>query len=98
MQMLIFHLLGKKLFAVMANLPRSDVSFRRSGSSGSVWDDQVEKVKCSSQKADRKPYHTVEVEPTIEPPSPKVSGCGGICLIFGRSTVGKPEKRGHRTL
>ncbi|MFS7891582.1 hypothetical protein Hanom_Chr09g00768461 [Helianthus anomalus] len=71
----------------MASLPRSDVSFRRSGSSGIVWDNQVERVKSASQKSDSKPYRTVEVEPPIEPPSPKVSGCGGICAMFGKSTT-----------
>ncbi|KAL8209379.1 hypothetical protein R6Q59_016325 [Mikania micrantha] len=69
----------------MASLPRSDVSFRRSGSSGFVWDEQVERVKSASQRQDPKPYRTVEVRPTTEPLSPKVSGCGGICVMFGKS-------------
>ncbi|KAL7590249.1 uncharacterized protein At1g15400-like [Lactuca sativa] len=80
----------------MEALPRSEVSFRRSGSSGLVWDDKLlsgelkpvktkeeeEREKTEQQqRAEPKPYKSVEVEPTIDPPSPKVSGC---CAIFSK--------------
>lgn len=80
----------------MEALPRSEVSFRRSGSSGLVWDDKLlsgelkpvktkeeeEREKTEQQqRAEPKPYKSVDVEPTIDPPSPKVSGC---CGIFGK--------------
>ncbi|KAI3802984.1 hypothetical protein L1987_31131 [Smallanthus sonchifolius] len=77
----------------MAGLPRSEVSFRRSGSSGLVWDDKLlsgkleptegEKEKKEPQKSEPKAYKTMEVAPTVDPPSPKVSGCGAICSMFG---------------
>ncbi|KAJ9548683.1 hypothetical protein OSB04_021226 [Centaurea solstitialis] len=76
----------------MEALPRSEVSFRRSGSSGLVWDDKLlsgelkpssnpkddeEREKKEQQRAEPRPYKSVEVEPTIDPPSPKISGCCG---------------------
>ncbi|XP_076937184.1 uncharacterized protein At1g15400-like [Bidens hawaiensis] len=89
----------------MDGLPRSEVSFRRSGSSGLVWEDnllsggikpkdQVERAEL--QKPDPKPYRAVEVAPSIDPPSPKVSGC---CGMFGNNTnrsTQKPKHRGNR--
>ncbi|KAI3495901.1 hypothetical protein L1887_38248 [Cichorium endivia] len=89
----------------MAGLPRSDVSFRRSGSSGLVWEDKLlsgelkpkgEELQKVKTKPDPKPYPTVAVAPTMDPPSPKVSGC---CAMFSKTTTTtgrKPNKRGHR--
>ncbi|KAF5788349.1 hypothetical protein HanXRQr2_Chr10g0463061 [Helianthus annuus] len=75
----------------MAGLPRSEVSFRRSGSSGLVWDDKLlsgrfepKEGEKEVQKSEPKAYITMEVAPTIEPPSPKLSGCGAICSMFGK--------------
>nr|GEZ79020.1 hypothetical protein [Tanacetum cinerariifolium] len=78
----------------MEALPRSEISFRRSGSSGLVWDDKLlsgelkpskpqteEEREKEQQRSEPKAYKSVEVEPTIDPPSPKVSGC---CAIFGK--------------
>nr|XP_043619807.1 uncharacterized protein At1g15400-like [Erigeron canadensis] len=77
----------------MEALPRSEISFRRSGSSGLVWDDKLlsgelkpvmndeEREKEQQNKPEPKPYKSVEVEPTIDPPSPRVSGC---CAMFGK--------------
>ncbi|XP_071699203.1 uncharacterized protein At1g15400-like [Rutidosis leptorrhynchoides] len=86
----------------MEALPRSEISFRRSGSSGLVWDDKLlsgelkpvkptdeEREKTEQQRSEPKPYKSVEVESTIDPPSPKVSGC---CAIFG-----KPVKATNNT-
>ncbi|WOG91156.1 hypothetical protein DCAR_0310404 [Daucus carota subsp. sativus] len=101
----------------MAALPRSEVSFRRSGSSGLVWEDQkflsgeLKPIKTKQDddvnhkhkrsehdhesKNQRKSYRTVDVASTIDPPSPKVSGCG----CFGKPAK-KPNNRkppaGHR--
>ncbi|KAF5802849.1 hypothetical protein HanRHA438_Chr06g0273671 [Helianthus annuus] len=84
----------------MEALPRSEISFRRSGSSGLVWDDKLlsgelkpkdeeEREKKEPQRSEPKPYKSVEVEATIDPPSPKVSGC---CAMFG-----KPVKANKNT-
>ncbi|KAI3701482.1 hypothetical protein L6452_26593 [Arctium lappa] len=95
----------------MAGLPRSDVSFRRSGSSGLVWDDkllsgelkpkddEVEREKREQRRSDPKPCRSLKVAPTIDPPSPKVSGCAGICAMFAKNTTTstqKPTRTGHR--
>ncbi|KAJ9548667.1 hypothetical protein OSB04_021210 [Centaurea solstitialis] len=84
----------------MEALPRSEVSFRRSGSSGLVWDDKLlsgelkpssnpkddeEREKKEQQRAEPRPYKSVEVEPTIDPPSPKISGCCG--SLFKKNTT-----------
>lgn len=97
----------------MAALPRSEVSFRRSGSSGLVWDDKYlsgelkpiqtkegedaadnhkpNKDHDQSKDQRQQAYRTVEITPTIDPPSPKVSAGCGIC--FGKA---KPEKKTHK--
>ncbi|XP_034699123.1 MAPK kinase substrate protein At1g80180 [Vitis riparia] len=106
----------------MAGLQRSEISFRRQGSSGSVWDDKFlagalnqakqndqeeeQKAEAGEAKLSQSPapisvmersrsnggqaYKTVKVAPAIDPPSPRVSGCG-ICGVFG-----KPVKSHHR--
>ncbi|CAA3025643.1 chloroplast copper zinc-superoxide dismutase [Olea europaea subsp. europaea] len=79
----------------MSGLPRSEISFRRQGSSVLVWDDKLNlEVK---KKHDPKPaveqspreyvYRSRTVTLAVEPPSPKVSCC---CGIFG-----KPPHRAH---
>ncbi|KAJ0495905.1 hypothetical protein HanIR_Chr12g0614131 [Helianthus annuus] len=91
----------------MEGLPRSDVSFRRSGSSGLVWEDNLsveikpkgQAERTGLQRPNPKPYRAVEVESTIDPPSPKVSGCGGMCAMFGKNTkrsTQKSKQRGKR--
>ncbi|GJY26628.1 MAPK kinase substrate protein-like protein [Tanacetum coccineum] len=83
----------------MEALPRSEISFRRSGSSGLVWDDKLlsgelkpskpqteEEREKEQQKSEPKAYKSVEVEPTIDPPSPKVSGC---CSWLESKVIGK---------
>ncbi|KAA8535074.1 hypothetical protein F0562_030077 [Nyssa sinensis] len=80
----------------MDGLQRSEISFRRQGSSGLVWDDkflsgelkqirpkQEEEEKDKAAESREHTYRTVKVEPTIDPPSPKISGCG-ICGMFGK--------------
>nr|CAN63503.1 hypothetical protein VITISV_011678 [Vitis vinifera] len=106
----------------MAGLQRSEISFRRQGSSGSVWDDKFlagalnqakqndqeeeQKAEAGEAKLSQSPapisvmersrsnggqaYKTVKVAPAIDPPSPRVSGCG-LCGVFG-----KPVKSHHR--
>uniref|UniRef100_A0A7N0ZSG3 Uncharacterized protein n=1 Tax=Kalanchoe fedtschenkoi TaxID=63787 RepID=A0A7N0ZSG3_KALFE len=111
-------------------LPRSDISFRRTGSSGLVWDDkflgELAKIKPASQDAaapdaeprrassaspaaaagsepptlqrsrsdgGRQGYKAVKVpSPSLDPPSPKVSGCGGICSIFGGANLSEKQQ------
>ncbi|KAH7855420.1 hypothetical protein Vadar_024638 [Vaccinium darrowii] len=102
----------------MDGLQRSCTSYRRSGSSGLVWDDKLysgeikrvsrpkddddqEKGETKSSVPNRpsqirtdRDHHNMyrsmkEVRPTIDPPSPKVSGCG-FCGMFGNP--GKTQK------
>lgn len=85
----------------MAGLPRSDVSFRRSGSSGVVWDDKLlssQKIEPKEEEREQKKpepraYKTMEVAPTVDPPSPKLSGCGAICGMFGNHNHRQRKKR-----
>ncbi|KAG8639280.1 MAPK kinase substrate protein At1g80180-like [Manihot esculenta] len=79
----------------VGSLQRSTTSFRRQGSSGLVWDDKLSgelkqnKEKVEMMKRSRSAggviYRTVKVSssPNVDPPSPKVSGCG-LCGIFGK--------------
>ncbi|RDY04420.1 hypothetical protein CR513_11873, partial [Mucuna pruriens] len=111
----------------MAGLQRSEVSFRRQGSSGLVWDDkllsgelnkankeQQQQQGHQDQKGDLNArtaptniprsrsnggYRTGKVSPAIEPPSPKLSGCG-FCSPFGKTgDKGRRAKPGvkHRS-
>ncbi|KAD3067880.1 hypothetical protein E3N88_35760 [Mikania micrantha] len=68
----------------MEALPRSEISFRRSGSSGLVWDDKLlsgelkpvkpkDEDETEQHRSEPKPYKSVEVESAIDPPSPKIS-------------------------
>ncbi|CAI9100183.1 OLC1v1037124C1 [Oldenlandia corymbosa var. corymbosa] len=96
----------------MAGLQRSEMSFRRQGSSGLVWDDkflsgELKKIntgtddnKDTDQQEDNRKaatkssaYKTVNVAPSYDPPSPRVSGC---CGMFGKpasSSSSKTQKR-----
>lgn len=85
----------------MEGLQRSEVSFRRQGSSGLVWDDKLlsgelkkisTKEEESSKTSHTTTYRTVNIEPAAEPPSPRVSGCG-ICAMFRN----KPAAKSHKT-
>ncbi|MCD7473316.1 hypothetical protein HAX54_015097 [Datura stramonium] len=103
-------------------LPRSEISFRRQGSSGLVWDDKLlsgelkkistqdhqdeekklekKKEKKSSSSSEPRPIKSRAtdnyMQPSIDPPSPKVSGCG-VCGIFGKPVKSqKPRKNVKR--
>ncbi|GAA0143761.1 hypothetical protein LIER_04369 [Lithospermum erythrorhizon] len=99
----------------MGGLQRSEISFRRSGSSGLVWDDKVlsgELTKIATKTQEDKAtmkrsrsngggkeraYRAANIEPSIDPPSPKVSGC--CASVFGKptkSTQQPPQKSGNR--
>ncbi|KAI0515876.1 hypothetical protein KFK09_008544 [Dendrobium nobile] len=96
----------------MAGLQRSTETFRRSGSSGLVWEDRFlqdemnttkpkeELVDSNDPKQSQsvgtigamkrnlstggRPYRTGRVSPALDPPSPKLSGCG-FCGIFSKN-------------
>nr|XP_009794487.1 PREDICTED: uncharacterized protein At1g15400-like [Nicotiana sylvestris] len=96
-------------------LSRSEISFRRQGSSGLIWDDKLlsgelnkisthdhpqehkKKEQKSSSSSEQKPrisYRSADnyIEPSTDPPSPKLSGCG-VCGIFGKPVKSnKPRK------
>ncbi|VFQ63109.1 unnamed protein product [Cuscuta campestris] len=81
-------------------LPRSEISFRRQGSSGLVWDDKLlsgdPKAETSANPAgggylrrsrssgSRGFRSSADLKPSCDPPSPKVSGCCICCGVFGR--------------
>lgn len=88
-------------------LPRSEISFRRQGSSGLIWDDKLlsgELKKIDHQEGKQKEKKSSEprpiksratdnyMQPSIDPPSPKVSGCG-VCGIFGKPIDKSQKKR-----
>ncbi|KAL8234938.1 hypothetical protein R6Q59_021038 [Mikania micrantha] len=84
----------------MDGLPRSEVSFRRSGSSGLVWDDKIlsgklepKEEKKEPQKSEPKPYKTMMVASTVDPPSPKLSGCGAMCSMFGNQNQKHKQRK-----
>lgn len=104
----------KKKMEAMTGLQRSEISFRRQGSSGLVWEDrflsgdlnqmkQKEEEESKEFRESRtrqrdgstgalersrsdgaRVYQTVKMPPpAVDPPSPKVSGCG-FCGVFGK--------------
>jgi hypothetical protein len=91
----------------MAGLQRSSETFRRSGSSGLVWDDKnfSGEIKPAGRdgagqavERSRSMGHAHEgyraagrVPPAIDPPSPRVAVCG-FCRLFG----GKAKAKGRR--
>ncbi|KAI8565582.1 hypothetical protein RHMOL_Rhmol03G0271300 [Rhododendron molle] len=109
------------------DLQRSVTSYRRSGSSGLVWDEKLysgelkrvprpkdeadddqEKGETKSsvpnrpsqvrveQRQHNSMYRTMkEDRPAMEPPSPKVSGCG-FCGMFGNSEKTRNRNRANR--
>ncbi|KAH7652159.1 hypothetical protein IHE45_20G103000 [Dioscorea alata] len=96
----------------MAGLQRSTETFRRSGSSGLVWEERFSgnlnqgkggndtkegpelrqsrsvgstgMMERSLSNGDGRGFRTMGVEPTFDPPSPKVSACG-FCGVFRKS-------------
>ncbi|KAF8389078.1 hypothetical protein HHK36_025763 [Tetracentron sinense] len=84
----------------MDGLQRSAMSFRRSGSSGLVWEDSQSvdvtvPVMERSQSNGGRGYRTGKVSPAMDPPSPKVSGCG-FCGIFGKPVKSRRPRSGKR--
>ncbi|KAM0932573.1 hypothetical protein DsansV1_C42g0237721 [Dioscorea sansibarensis] len=101
----------------MAGLQRSTETFRRSGSSGLVWEERFSgnlnqgndgkdknnegpelrqsrsvgstgMMERSLSNGGGRGYRTMGVEPTLDPPSPKVSACG-FCGVFRKSKGSK---------
>eukprot|EP00262_Sarcandra_glabra_P012631 TRINITY_DN328_c1_g3_i1.p1 TRINITY_DN328_c1_g3~~TRINITY_DN328_c1_g3_i1.p1 ORF type:complete len:117 (+),score=20.26 TRINITY_DN328_c1_g3_i1:25-351(+) len=108
----------------MEGLQRSEISFRRQGSSGLVWEDrflsgelnQTKKKEELVELRELRPSQSVgsagmlqrsqsagggratrtrKVSPAIDPPSPKLSGCG-FCGVFGKPARGQRLKVGKR--
>ncbi|KAL6615869.1 hypothetical protein ACP70R_038139 [Stipagrostis hirtigluma subsp. patula] len=89
----------------MAGLQRSSETFRRSGSSGTVWEDKYQSASGELAKPARAKetaattaarrqrrsgssghgggYRAGRVQPALDPPSPRVAGCG-LCSLFGK--------------
>ncbi|KAK3165207.1 hypothetical protein QOZ80_1AG0030620 [Eleusine coracana subsp. coracana] len=79
----------------MAELQRSSETFRRSGSSGMVWEGKFQSASgelAANKDATRQQrsgssghggYRTGHVQPALDPPSPRVAACG-LCSLFGK--------------
>jgi len=89
----------------MAGLQRSSETFRRSGSSGTVWEDKHrpasgEPAKTAGATRQQRRsgsgghggYRAGHVQPALDPPSPRVAACG-FCGIFGKDKQ-PPAARG----
>lgn len=95
----------------MAGLQRSEMSFRRQGSSGLVWDDKFlsgELRKLSTNKDDQQ-----QEETKVDSKEPKTSAYRtvnvgpdydppspkvsgcGVCGMFGKPSASKSQKRRH---
>ncbi|XP_062232027.1 MAPK kinase substrate protein At1g80180-like [Phragmites australis] len=82
----------------MAGLQRSSETFRRSGSSGLVWEDKNfsgEFKPAAAVERSRSTGHehggyraAGRVPPALDPPSPRVAVCG-FCRLFGGGGKGK---------
>ncbi|CAL4961850.1 unnamed protein product [Urochloa decumbens] len=90
----------------MAGLQRSSETFRRSGSSGTVWEDKHQSASGELAKPAKEApaarrsgssghggYRSGHVQPALDPPSPRVAACG-FCGIFGKDK--QPPARGGR--
>ncbi|KAG8077683.1 hypothetical protein GUJ93_ZPchr0007g5525 [Zizania palustris] len=93
----------------MAGLQRSSETFRRSGSSGMVWEDKHQASgelggkaghgNAETARAQRSGssghggYKTGHVQPALDPPSPRVAACG-FCSLFGKDKQQAPPRRG----
>ena len=93
----------------MAGLQRSSETFRRSGSSGLVWDDkkEIKPPAGDGGKLDRSRsaghahghagYRAAGlVPPALDPPSPRVPACGFWSLFGGGDGKAKAKGRRHR--
>ena len=93
----------------MAGLQRSSETFRRSGSSGLVWDDkkEIKPPAGDGGKLDRSRsaghahghagYRAAGlVPPALDPPSPRVPACGFWSLFGGGGGKAKAKGRRHR--
>ncbi|KAK8654953.1 hypothetical protein V6N13_107548 [Hibiscus sabdariffa] len=88
-------------------LQRSTTSFRRQGSSGLIWEDKLvsgdlNQMKLNDHRSrsnggDEKMYPTTmkAPPPSLDPPSPKVSGCG-LCGVFGKPEAAKKRRSNKR--
>uniref|UniRef100_A0A0D9V4P4 Uncharacterized protein n=1 Tax=Leersia perrieri TaxID=77586 RepID=A0A0D9V4P4_9ORYZ len=90
----------------MAGLQRSSETFRRSGSSGMVWEDKLQQsgelggVKAEAARAAQRSgssghggYKAGHVQPALDPPSPRVAACG-FCNLFGKDKHHQARPRG----
>ncbi|KAF8696150.1 hypothetical protein HU200_037044 [Digitaria exilis] len=86
----------------MAGLQRSSETFRRSGSSGTVWEDKhkpkpardKEAPAARQRQSGHGGYSTSQVQPALDPPSPRVAACG-FCGIFGKDKHQQPARGGR---
>ncbi|KAE8819770.1 hypothetical protein D1007_02439 [Hordeum vulgare] len=89
----------------MAGLQRSSETFRRSGSSGSVWEDKQQlsasgketaapaRMQRSGSSGGHGGYRAGHVQPALDPPSPRVAACG-FCSLFGKPAPQSQHRAG----
>uniref|UniRef100_A0ACD5VH55 Uncharacterized protein n=1 Tax=Avena sativa TaxID=4498 RepID=A0ACD5VH55_AVESA len=89
----------------MAGLQRSSETFRRSGSSGMVWEDKHQPASGKETKAPAARmlqrtgssghggYRAGHVQPALDPPSPRVAACG-FCSIFVKEQTQTQHRAG----
>uniref|UniRef100_A0A452ZQG2 Uncharacterized protein n=1 Tax=Aegilops tauschii subsp. strangulata TaxID=200361 RepID=A0A452ZQG2_AEGTS len=86
----------------MAGLQRSSGTFRRSGSSGMVWDGdshlsgEIKPVRVERSRSTGHAGYRASagrVSPALDPPSPRVAVCG-FCAFF-RGGKAKAAKKGN---
>ncbi|KAK9697802.1 hypothetical protein RND81_08G062300 [Saponaria officinalis] len=94
----------------MAGLQRSEISFRRQGSSGLVWDDKLiseelnksnkpeskSELRRSRSDGGGRRHRVVKVDQMEDPPSPRVSACG-FCSVFGRPASGAKKTSNRKS-
>lgn len=95
--------LAREERAYMAGLQRSSETFRRSGSSGTVWEDKHQSGELAKPARSRQQrsgssrgYRASHVQPALDPPSPRVAACG-FCSLFGKDKHHQPPRgKGRR--
>lgn len=95
-----------RVHTYMAGLQRSSETYRRSGSSGTVWENKHQPSASGELTArparpkDARPqqrsgghggYTTGHVQPALDPPSPRVAACG-FCSFFGKDKQQPPRR------
>ena len=93
-----------RAYTYMAGLQRSNETYRRSGSSGTVWENKHQSASGELTAKPARPkdarqqwsghggYRTpAHVQPALDPPSPRVAACC-FCSLFGKDKHQPPRR------